>query len=313
MRIVVTGARGFVGRPLCKALRERGDEVVAAVRDRPVAEEIAVGAIHATTDWSPVLEGVDAVIHLAARVHVMADTETDPLRAYREVNCHGSLNLARQAASAGVKRMVFVSSVKVNGESTSGSAFTAFDDVAPTDPYGLSKFEAESALHELGDRTGMEIVVVRPPLVYGPGVKANFLSLIKAVEKRLPMPLGMARGRRSMVALDNLIDLLILCTRHPSAPGGTFMVSDGADLTVKELVTHIGNAMGKPALLLPVPTGLLRAASALVGKKAVADRLLGSLQVDIENTRQRLEWSPIISPPLAIAQTVAHYLTEKDE
>ena len=311
MKIVVTGARGFVGKALCKALRDRGDQLIATVRAQPDASEVAVGDIHGATDWSLALQGANAVIHLAARVHVMSDTEEDPLRAYREVNLHGTLNLARQAAAAGVKRFIFVSSVKVNGESTSMRPFTALDAAAPIDPYGLSKSEAETALHELHRKTGMEIVVVRPPLVYGPGVKANFLNLIKAVEKGIPLPLGKATGRRSMVALDNLVDLLILCLHHPAAAGGTFLVSDGVDLTVKELVVMIAQAMDKPPRLLPVPVGLMRGAATLLGKGAVADRLLGSLQVDIKHTRQRLEWNPLISPQLAIGQAVKHFLANK--
>lgn len=311
MRIVVTGARGFVGAALCKTLQDRGDQVVAVVRNGPGPGETAAGDIHGETDWSAALEGADAVIHLAARVHVMSDTDADPLRAYREVNHQGTVNLARQAAAAGVKRFVFVSSVKVNGESTPARPFKASDAASPVDPYGISKYEAENALRELGRETAMEIVIVRPPLVYGPGVKANFLSLVKAVDKGLPLPLGKADGRRSMVAVDNLVDLLIRCTRHPGAAGGTFLVSDGVDLTVRELVVHIANAMNKSARLLPVPSSLMRGAAKLLGKGAVADRLLGSLQVDIDHTRQRLEWNPVVSPELAIGDTVAHFLANR--
>jgi UDP-glucose 4-epimerase len=310
MKILVTGATGFVGRRVCETLRARGIDATGAAR---MAGDglVGVGEIGGHTDWSEALAGCTAVIHLAARVHVMNDSETDPLRAYREVNLHGSLALARQAAQAGVSRFVFVSSVKVNGESTTGQPFSERDEPRPLDPYGQSKMEAEAALRELARETGMEVVIVRPPLVYGPGVKANFLNLVKLVGTGLPLPFGRARGRRSMVALDNLVDLLILCTTHPAAAGETFMVSDGQDLTVGELAAMIASAMGKRAMLVPVPVTLMLGAARLLGKAAVADRLLGSLQVDIGRTRDCLGWRPAITPQAGIDQTVGHFLASK--
>jgi UDP-glucose 4-epimerase len=243
----------------------------------------------------------------------MSDTEQEPLRAYREVNVAAALNLARQAMQAGAKRFVFVSSVKVNGEATSSKPFSAFDQPAPCDPYGQSKMEAEAALQELGRETGLEVAIVRPPLVYGPGVKANFLNLIKLVRLGLPLPFGCATGRRSMVAVDNLVDLLIHCIRHPNAPGGTFMVSDGVDLSVGELVRLIAQAMEKKVLLLPVPTPLMHFTARLLGASALTDRLLGSLQVDITNTRERLDWAPVVQPQEAIRKTVSAFMQLKNE
>lgn len=309
--ILVTGSNGFVGRHLCLTLTDRGIPFRGAVRKHPRLGQVDVGDLNAVTQWGPALTDVHAIIHLAARVHVMSDTEQDPLRAYREVNLDATLNLARQAHNAGVKRFVFVSSVKVNGEGTNDKPFTAFDHPAPCDPYGQSKMEAESALQTFGRESGMEIVIVRPPLVYGPGVKANFRNLIRLVQLGLPLPFGSAGGYRSMVALDNLVDLLIVCVAHPNAPGGIFLISDGYDMTVGELVESIAQAMNKTVRLLPIPPVLMRGAARLVGKSAVADRLFGSLQVDIKNTRERLEWEPVVTTQSAINATVSDFLALK--
>lgn len=305
--ILVTGADGFVGSALCDAIGARGQRVIAAVRKRAGPGRAVVGNLDATTDWSAALQGCGTVIHLAARVHVMEDAEADPLARYREVNVEGTVNLARQAIDAGVKRFVFVSSVKVNGEATHGIPFTAADVPAPCDPYGISKMEAEVALRALASQTGLELVIVRPPLVYGPGVKANFLNLIKMVERGLPLPLGLVDNRRSMVALDNLIDLLLVCASHPNASGKTFMVCDGEDLSVAQLVQIIAEAFNKKSRLLPVPPGLLSFGARILGKSDVANRLLGSLQVDVVPTQVALKWTPAVTPRAAIYQTVAHY------
>lgn len=304
---LVTGANGFVGVALCRALRAGGRDVVAAVRHPARPDQIQVGDLNAHTDWRAALQGCDVVIHLAARVHVMADQDEDPLRAYREVNLDGTLNLARQAVAAGVRRFVFVSSVKVNGEATTSAPFRASDVPMPCDPYGQSKLEAEQALQQLSRDSGLEVVIVRPPLVYGPGVKANFLNLMKLVEKGIPLPFGRIWNFRSMVALDNLVDLLIVCSTHPNAPGNIFMVSDGADMGVRELVTSIASAMDKRLLLVPVPTGLMIGAAKLLGKQGVVDRLLGSLQVDITSTQATLKWQPVVTPQAAIVETVEQF------
>lgn len=305
--VLVTGAAGFVGTALCRTLRAAGTSVRATVRKGAGPGETNVGDLNGSTDWRAALAGCDVVYHLAARVHVMADVDQDPLRAYREVNVDGTLNLARQAVAAGVRRFVFVSSVKVNGEATTGQPFTASDVPMPCDPYGQSKMEAEQALQQLARDSGLEVVIVRPPLVYGPGVKANFLSLIKLVEKGIPLPFGSIDNARSMVAVDNLVDLLIVCGTHLRAPGHIFMVSDGADMGIRELVTKIAKAMHKRLLLVPVPVGLMTGAAKLIGKQGVVDRLLGSLQVDIENTRVTLEWQPVVTPQLAIDKTVEQF------
>jgi len=229
----------------------------------------------------------------------MQDDATDPLQAYREVNVKGTLNLASQAAQAGVRRFVFVSSIKVNGEATQpGQPFTADDVPSPLDPYGVSKLEAERGLREIEAETGMEVVIVRPPLVYGPSVKANFAAMMRWVARGIPLPLGAIHNARSMVALDNLVDLLVACLKHPAAAGQTFLVSDGQDVSTTELLRRTAQAMGKKALLLPVPASMLELGATLLGKRAVAQRLCGSLQLDIAKTRRLLGWNP----PLTLDQ-----------
>jgi nucleoside-diphosphate-sugar epimerase len=303
MMILVTGSTGLVGGALVRKLvADRAvNSVVAAFRRAAVpwpegVQQVQVGDLLSTTDWSLALHGVDAVVHCAARVHVMQDDATNPLQAYREVNVRGTLSLAHQAAQAGVRRFVFVSSIKVNGEATqSGHSFTADDVPAPLNPYGVSKLEAEQGLREIEAQTGMEVVVVRPPLVYGPGVKANFASMMRWVARGIPLPLGAIQNARSMVALDNLVDLLVICVKHPAAVGQTFLVSDGEDVSTTELLHRTAQAMGKKAFLLPVPASVLEMGAALFGKRAVAQRLCGSLQLDIEKTRRILGWSPPLS------------------
>lgn len=301
--ILVTGASGFVGGALVKRLATDGNfsGVVAAVRRSDVAmpegvRSAQVGDLLPTTNWSAALLKVEAVVHCAARVHVMQDDATNPLEVYRQVNVQGTLNLARQAAEAGVKLFVFVSSIKVNGEVTlPGCPFTADDKPAPLDPYGVSKHEAEQGLRVLSAQTGMSVVIIRPPLVYGPGVKANFASMMRWVARSVPLPLGSIHNARSMVALDNLVDLLVTCLGHPAAAGQTFLVSDGEDVSTTALLRRTAHAMGKSAFLLPVPASWLKFAAILLGRPAVAQRLCGSLQVDIEKTRRLLGWNPPLS------------------
>jgi len=306
--ILVSGANGFVGTALCAALRARGERVVAACRRAGGPDQVGVGELGGDTDWRAALAGCDRVIHLAARVHVMDDASADPMAAYRAVNVDATMALARQAAAGGVRRFVFVSSIKVNGEATTARPFRAGDTPAPCDPYGQSKLEAELALTRFAADSGMEVVIVRPPLVYGPGVKANFANLLRLVKLGVPLPFGRVRNRRSMVSLDNLVDLLMVCADHPAAAGRTFLVSDGEDLSTSGLVTLIGRAFGRAPLQLPVPVGLMAGAARLAGRGAVAERLFGSLQVDIAATASSLDWTPPFSAAAGIEKTVAHFL-----
>lgn len=297
MKLLVTGASGFVGRRVCEIFVRRGDAVLGSwhTRYEPLAgvEWLRLLNIAEDEGWRSALKGVDAVVHLAARVHVMNDTAIDPLVEFRKVNVHATVLLARQAAVAGVKRFVYVSSAKVNGESTlPGHAFTELDLPNPQDAYGQSKCEAETGLRAIAAQTGMEAVIIRPPLVYGPGVKANFAALMRVVQRGWPLPLGAVHNLRSLVALDNLVDFLAICTTHPLAANQTFLVSDGHDISTPELVRGLANALQAPIRLLSVPPGLLEVVAALIGKGAAARRLCGNLQVDISKARSMLQWVP---------------------
>jgi len=267
---------------------------------------MAVGEINAGTDWSSVLADREVVVHLAARVHVMHDRADDPLTAFRHTNVAGTLALARQAAAAGVRRFVFISSVKVLGEaSLPGRPLQSEDAPAPQDAYGLSKLEAERGLREIAAQTEMELVIIRPPLVYGPGVRANFRALISVVSRGIPLPLAALDNRRSLVGLDNLVDLIVTCVRHPAATGQTFLVSDGEDLSTPELIRRLGRAMGRPAHLFWLPVWLLQLGATLLGKRAALQRLAGNLQLDIAATRVRLNWSPPVSVDEGLRRAVA--------
>jgi nucleoside-diphosphate-sugar epimerase len=297
MKVLLTGASGFLGGILVRELENRKDiNFSVALRSpksglRPVS--YVVGELSADTDWSAAVALQQVVVHAAARAHIMNDEVADPLAEYRRVNVEGTLNLARQAAGAGVQRLIFISSIKVNGEATQqGRPFTVNAEPAPEDPYGLSKLEAEQGLMKLAAETGMEVVIIRPPLVYGPGVEGNFASMIKLVEKGIPLPLGAVHNKRSLVGIDNLVDLIIRCIDHPGAANQVFLAGDGEDLSTTELLRGVGKAMGRPARLIPVPAGLLQLGATLLGKRAVAQRLLGSLQVDISKTCERLDWKP---------------------
>jgi nucleoside-diphosphate-sugar epimerase len=264
--------------------------------------------LDAQSDWDAALNGCDAVIHLAGRAHVMHEQAHDPLQAFRRVNVEGTLHLAEAAMRQGVRRFIYVSSVKVNGERTEDKPFSAADTPAPEDAYGLSKHEAECRLRELAqDR--MEVVIVRPPLVYGPGVRANFLQLMRAVQRGLPLPFGAVDNRRSLVYVGNLADLLATCLTHPAAANKTLMVSDNEDLSTAQLIRLLAEAVHKPARLLPIPPALLRAAAAAVGKRAQAARLLGSLQVDVGATMQALQWRPPYSAREGLALTAASFMS----
>ncbi len=312
MQVLVTGANGFVGRALCAEAVSRGMAVRGITRapgDLPIGvENFAVGGIDGNTDWQDVLTGCEVVVHLAARVHVMAELVADPLAEFRRVNVQGTLNLARQAAAAGVRRFVFVSSIGVNGAETFQQPFTEHDEVAPHSPYAVSKYEAELGLQALAAETGLEVVILRPPLVYGPGAPGNFGSLMRWLRRGVPLPLGGIHNQRSLVALDNLVDLIVTCLHHPAAANQTFLVSDGEDLSTTALLQRTAAALGRPARLIPVPARVLRTAARLLGRADLAQRLCGSLQVDISKTRDLLGWTPPVSVDEALRKTARHFL-----
>lgn len=312
MRVLVTGASGFVGSATCSRFVAHGMNVVGTVRRLPAqrlpgVDYRIVPDLSADTDWREVLTEIDTVVHCAARVHVMREMAVDPLDVFRAVNVAGTVQLARQAAVAGVKRFIFLSSVKVNGEGGL-IAYRETDLPAPKDVYGTSKYEAELGLREIAAKTGMETVVIRPPLIYGPGVKANFLSLMHALVRGIPLPLGAIHNRRSLVALENVVDLIAVCIDHPAAANETFLVSDGEDLSTTELVRRLARAMGRPARLIPVPSRVLMACATLLGKQEVAARLCGTLQVDITKTHKTLGWTPQVSMERELCRTVKHFL-----
>ena len=296
-----------MGGAVARALQSAGHEVIGAVRNLPTSIALTgnaikwekVGEINNQTKWGHTLLGVEAVIHCAARAHVMRGYAGYVLAAYREVNVAGTLFLAQQAASAGVKRFIFISSIKVNGESTvPDKAFNEFSLPAPEDEYGQSKLEAEHALLSLAERTNMEVVIIRPPLIYGPGVKGNFATLLKCVQLGIPLPLGSVNNQRSLLALDNLVSLIMLCidrSRSPQAANQTFLVADGEDISTTLLLRKVAKAARCPIRLLPVPASILRTGAFLCGKEAMALRLLDSLKVDDTKVRTLIGWRPIVS------------------
>jgi nucleoside-diphosphate-sugar epimerase len=301
MRVLVTGSTGFVGRALMPALLFRGHKPTEAVRrlkEKPDgrSSSFVIGNIDGNTNWTNALTGVGCVVHLAARVHIMRDSADDPLAEFRRVNTEGTLHLARQAAEAGVRRFIFLSTIGVNGNSTlHGKVFAPTDTPSPHDPYSLSKYEAEIGLHSIARSTGMEVVIIRPPLVYGANAPGNFGKLTRLVAKSLPLPLGSINNRRSFVGIDNLVDFIVTCLEHPAAANETLMVSDGEDLSTPDLIRRMARAMNRPARLLPAPVWALKAGALLLGKGDAVQRLCGNLQVDISKSCTLLGWNPPIS------------------
>jgi nucleoside-diphosphate-sugar epimerase len=311
-RVLVTGAAGFVGSALCARLAAAAIPVRRVLRTAvpgavPGDAAVVVADLADGTFDDAALQDVDAVVHLAARVHVLREAATDPLRSFRAVNVEATRRLAETAARAGVRRFVFLSSVKVNGEATTGRAFTEADPPRPEDPYGVSKREAEDALREIATRTGLEVVILRPPLVYGPGVKANFLRLLRWVDRGVPLPLAAVNNRRSLVYVGNLADAIVRGLEHPAAPGETFLVDDGAPVSTAQLLREIGAALHRPARLLPMPPAWLRAAARLAGRGEDAARLLGDLEVDGSHLRRTLGWQPPFTRRQGLAGTAAWF------
>ncbi len=305
MNVLVTGATGFVGRALLEELGARGHRGIPVVRRiAGLSHEMIIPDVHAQTDWRAALTGCDAVVHLAARVHVMHEKAAKPLALYRSTNTDATLNLARQAARAGVKRFVFISTIKVNGEGRT-MPYRETDAPAPEDAYAISKWEAEQGLQQIARETGLEVVILRPPLVYGPGVKANFLRLLRTVERGWPLPLGAIRNRRSLLYLGNFVDAIRLCVEHPAAAGQTFLLDDGEAVSTPDLVRAVAHAMKRPARLLWVPVSMLEFMGTLLGKRTAVSRLTGSLWVDSSLIRSRLSWTPPYSMEAGLAATVA--------
>ena len=309
MKILTTGSTGFVGKSLVSTLLGNLHDISAPVRTQNDSSaplnSFVVGDIDGTTNWAMSLYGADAVIHLAARVHIMRDTARDPLAAFRRVNTEGTLNLARQSAAAGVKRFIFLSTIGVNGNATQPEvAFKESDAPLPHDPYSASKHEAEVGLRGIAKSTGMEVVIIRPTLVYGNNAPGNFGKLTRLVACGLPLPLASIPNRRSLVGIDNLVDFIVTCLEHPAAANETFLISDGEDLSTPELIQRMARAMNRPARLMPVPKSMLMAGATMLGRREMAQRLCGSLQVDILKARTLLGWNPPVSVDSGLRRAV---------
>lgn len=315
--ILVTGATGFVGQALCKRLANDSFTVRCAVRlsDHLASaqfsriERFIIEDIGPDTDWSKALPGIDTIVHLAARVHVINDKDADPPAEFRRINVSGTEHLAREAAKAGVKRFIFLSSIKVNGEGKN-TPYSEAQSVHPSDPYGISKWEAEQALRRIETETGMKVIIIRPPLVYGPGVKANFLNLIKLVNSGIPLPLASVSNKRSLIYIENLVDAIVSCIRNPNAAGQTYLVSDGEDVSTPELARRLASALGRPARLFPFPAGLMGIAGKLMGKSELVDRLIGSLLINSSKIHRDLGWKPPCTMELGLKRTAEWFLKE---
>lgn len=310
-KILLTGYSGFVGSHLLNTINSAyALSLLGRTPPKYMDFDFHQSELNELSDFSESLTGVNTVIHCAARAHIMNDNSQDPLTEFRKINTHGTVNLAKQAASTGVKRFIFISSIKVNGEFTEpGTRFKEDDIFIPTDPYGLSKYEAEVDLRRIADETGMEVVIIRPVLVYGPGVKANFSSMMKWVKKGLPLPLGgIKQNKRSLVSIDNLVDFIVTCIEHPNAANQTFLVSDNEDLSTTGLLNSMAIALNVPNRLIPIPASWFKFSAQLIGKPAIAQRLCGSLQVDISKAKELLNWTPPYSRVECMKKTASAFL-----
>ncbi|WP_417508918.1 UDP-glucose 4-epimerase family protein [Methylophaga sp.] len=301
MKVLLTGATGFVGKTLLSELKLNNHTCIAAVRNYSPhlpkdIKQVVTGGLSPDQNWLTALAGIDVVIHLAARVHVMDDNAIEPMRLYKHTNADSTLNLAQQAADAGVKRFIFLSTIKVNGEySLADSPFQEFVEHSPLDPYAASKWMAEQSLIRIARDSEMEVTIIRPPLVYGPGVKGNFSSMMKWLDKGLPLPLGAVHNKRSLIAVDNLVDFILLCMTHPQAANETFVIADGEDVSISELLVRLGDVMNKKLWLFPVPVSFMELIAKILGKQHVAQRLFGCLEVDISKAREVVGWRPAVS------------------
>ncbi|KGJ94234.1 UDP-glucose 4-epimerase family protein [Thalassotalea sp. ND16A] len=316
MQIIVTGANGFVGLPLLHKLIESNHKVIPVVRHHVSfngsLSPFIIDSLTSTNDWSKALVDVDIVIHSAARVHVMNDIASNPLEEFREVNTRATLNLAKQASEAGVKRFIFISSIKAGGENSRlGCPLSESREYTPEDPYGLSKYEAEQQLLELAKNSKMEVVIIRPTLIYGPGVKANFETMMKWASKPIPLPFGAINNKRSLVSIDNLISLIEVCLTHPKAKNQIFYVNDGNDLSTSDLLIKLYKSFKNRTPLIPVPANIIKLLFKLIGKSDYSDRLLGSLQVDISKAKTLLNWEPPYSVDESIDKTVKHFIESR--
>jgi len=310
-KILVTGALGFIGQSLCKTLSKSGKSVRGIVRSQnsfsknPDIEYVSVGDIVHKKDWKNMLVDIDCIIHCAGRAHIMSETKSDTLKIYRSVNVDVTKRLAEQAAAAGVRRLIFLSSIGVLGLDTNNrKSFLQSDEINPIENYAISKYEAEQALLQISDKTAIETIIIRSPLVYGPSAPGNLARLIKLVSSNIPLPFSRINNKRSMVGIDNLVDLLIRCIDHPDSAGKTFLISDGEDLSTPDLINHIASSMGHKAYLFPVPMFLLKFVSRILGKQREIDRLVGSLKIDSNYTRETLNWMPPVSVTEGIRRMV---------
>ncbi len=312
MKVLVTGASGFMARALLRMLPEKGcRQVVTLSRKKELPEVIDSSTLNqcfSTANFLDLLDGVDVVVHTAARAHVLNESATDPLAEYRKVNVDFTLNLARQCVQSQVKRFIYISSIGVHGV-TSDKPFNAGDVPAPEEPYAISKIEAERGLINLCQACSMELVIIRPPLIYGAGAPGNFARMVGWVASGIPLPLGAVDNRRSLISVDNLVDLILVCLDHPNAAGKVLLASDGEDVSTSDLLRRVARAMGKPARLVPVPTSILRAFASIAGKKNTARRLTGSLQVDISTTTALLSWTP----PISLEEGLARCFENRDK